>query len=224
MVVVPVPARRRPPAGQRARAWSRPAPPGSSRTRRSMPTRCSRRPTLLDDPTGARRDVGRGAGAGPARGGRRRGGARPGRRDSARPLPGRRGASSGWRAGSARDDRRPSTPIATGTDIQRRIGVKTSRDEPLARFTTMRVGGPADLFATVHNAHELRALVRFARARGLPTLHPRARAATSSSPMPGSAAWSSRSGPRARASTASATPPKPASRWRAPRPRRRRPA
>ena len=58
--------------------------------------------------------------------------------------------------------------IATGTDIQRRIGVKTSRDEPLARFTTMRVGGPADLFATVHNAYELRALVRFARTRGLP--------------------------------------------------------
>ena len=57
--------------------------------------------------------------------------------------------------------------IATGTDIQRRIGVKTSRDEPLARFTTMRVGGPADLVATIHNAHELRALVRFARARGL---------------------------------------------------------
>ena len=28
-----------------------------------------------------------------------------------------------------------------GTDIQRRIGVKTSRREPLARFTTMRVGG-----------------------------------------------------------------------------------
>ncbi len=60
--------------------------------------------------------------------------------------------------------------VATGTDIQRRIGVKTSRDEPLARFTTMRVGGPADLFATVHNAHELRALVRFARTRELPHL------------------------------------------------------
>jgi UDP-N-acetylmuramate dehydrogenase len=58
--------------------------------------------------------------------------------------------------------------IATGTEIQRRIGVKTSRDEPLARFTTMRVGGPADLFATVHNAHELRALVRYARNRGIP--------------------------------------------------------
>jgi UDP-N-acetylmuramate dehydrogenase len=60
--------------------------------------------------------------------------------------------------------------IAVGSDIQRRIGVKTSRDEPLARFTTMRVGGPADLFATVHNVFELRSLVRFARARVLPHL------------------------------------------------------
>ena len=57
--------------------------------------------------------------------------------------------------------------IAIGSDIQRRVGVKTSRDEPLARFTTMRVGGPADLFATVHNTFELRALVRFARQRDL---------------------------------------------------------
>jgi UDP-N-acetylmuramate dehydrogenase len=55
--------------------------------------------------------------------------------------------------------------VAVGSEIQRRVGVKTSRDEPLARFTTMRVGGPADLFATVHNLFELRALVRFARAR-----------------------------------------------------------
>jgi UDP-N-acetylmuramate dehydrogenase len=55
-----------------------------------------------------------------------------------------------------------------GTDIQRRIGVKTSRNEPLKRFTTMRVGGPADLFAEVHNLFELRAIVRFARARELP--------------------------------------------------------
>jgi UDP-N-acetylmuramate dehydrogenase len=59
-------------------------------------------------------------------------------------------------------------PVAFGTAIQRRIGVKTSRDEPLARFTTMRVGGPADLFASVHNIHELRAIVRFARSRGVP--------------------------------------------------------
>jgi UDP-N-acetylmuramate dehydrogenase len=55
-----------------------------------------------------------------------------------------------------------------GTEIQRRIGVKTSRREPLARFTTMRVGGPADLFAEVRNLFELRAIVRFARSRGIP--------------------------------------------------------
>jgi UDP-N-acetylmuramate dehydrogenase len=55
-----------------------------------------------------------------------------------------------------------------GTEIQRRIGVKTSRNDPLARFTTMRVGGTADLFAEVHNLFELRGLVRFARARGVP--------------------------------------------------------
>jgi UDP-N-acetylmuramate dehydrogenase len=58
--------------------------------------------------------------------------------------------------------------VAVGSDIQRRVGVKTSRAEPLARFTTMRVGGPADLFATVHNLFELRALVRYARARAIP--------------------------------------------------------
>jgi UDP-N-acetylmuramate dehydrogenase len=59
-------------------------------------------------------------------------------------------------------------PVAVGGDIQRRIGVKTSRDEPLARFTTMRVGGPADLYCVAHNGFELRALVRFARSRAIP--------------------------------------------------------
>jgi len=58
--------------------------------------------------------------------------------------------------------------IATGTEIQRRLGVKTVRDEPLARYTTMRVGGPADLFVVAHNAFELRGLVRFARTRAIP--------------------------------------------------------
>ncbi len=61
-------------------------------------------------------------------------------------------------------------PLSAGTDIQRRIGVKTSRDEPLARFTTMRVGGPADLFAVAHNGFELRGLLKFARTRGIPYL------------------------------------------------------
>jgi UDP-N-acetylmuramate dehydrogenase len=59
-------------------------------------------------------------------------------------------------------------PLATATDIARRVGVKAERDAPLGRFTTMRVGGRADLLATAHNAFELRALVRFARARDLP--------------------------------------------------------
>jgi UDP-N-acetylmuramate dehydrogenase len=63
---------------------------------------------------------------------------------------------------------RPFDPLVLGTEIQRRLGVKTSRDEPLARFTTMRVGGPADLFAVAHNAFELKGLVKFARTRGIP--------------------------------------------------------
>lgn len=59
---------------------------------------------------------------------------------------------------------------ALGAEIARRIGVRADRDAPLARLTTMRVGGAADLLATAHNAFELRGLVRFARNRGLPLL------------------------------------------------------
>jgi len=61
-----------------------------------------------------------------------------------------------------------ATLTALAGDIARRVGVKAERDAPLARFTTMRVGGRADLLVTAHNAFELRALVRFARARDLP--------------------------------------------------------
>lgn len=71
-------------------------------------------------------------------------------------------------AGPAGEEERPFDAVATGTEIQRRLGVKTSRNEPLARFTTMRVGGPADLYAAAHNPFELRALVRLARGRGIP--------------------------------------------------------
>ena len=53
-------------------------------------------------------------------------------------------------------------------EMQRRVGVRVARGEPLARYTTMRVGGPADLFVEAHNAFELRGLVRFARSRELP--------------------------------------------------------
>jgi len=65
-------------------------------------------------------------------------------------------------------DPRPFDAVSLGTEIQRRLGVKTSRDEPLARFTTMRVGGPADLFVVAHNGFELRGLIKFARSRGVP--------------------------------------------------------
>ncbi len=58
--------------------------------------------------------------------------------------------------------------LQVGTDIQRRLGIKTSRDEPLGRFTTMRVGGKADLYAEVRNLFELRGIVRYARSRDLP--------------------------------------------------------
>jgi UDP-N-acetylmuramate dehydrogenase len=74
--------------------------------------------------------------------------------------------SPGQLAAGARLD--PEEKLRLGTDIQRRLGIKTSRDEPLARFTTMRVGGPADLFAVAHNLFELRGIVRFARSRRVP--------------------------------------------------------
>jgi UDP-N-acetylmuramate dehydrogenase len=57
---------------------------------------------------------------------------------------------------------------ALAAEIARRIGVRTEPGARLAKLTTMRVGGPADLLATVYNAFELRGLVRYARGRGIP--------------------------------------------------------
>ncbi len=64
----------------------------------------------------------------------------------------------------------PFDAVRVAADLARRLGVKATRDEPLARFTTMRVGGPADLYAVAHNTFELRGIVRFARARAIPFL------------------------------------------------------
>jgi len=64
----------------------------------------------------------------------------------------------------------PLDLVALAGDIARRVGVKAERNMPLGKQTTMRVGGPADLFATAHNAFELRGLIRFARSRDLPLL------------------------------------------------------
>ena len=79
--------------------------------------------------------------------------------------------SPGATTGASRPSESPSEPldlVALSGDIARRVGVKAERNAPLAKLTTMRVGGPADLLATAHNTFELRALVRFARSRGLP--------------------------------------------------------
>jgi UDP-N-acetylmuramate dehydrogenase len=58
--------------------------------------------------------------------------------------------------------------LAISGDIARRVGVKAERNQPTGKLTTMRVGGPADLLVTAHNGFELRALIRFARARAIP--------------------------------------------------------
>ena len=60
--------------------------------------------------------------------------------------------------------------VRVAADLARRVGVRATAGEPMAKHTTMRVGGPADLFATAHNTFELRGLVRFARARAIPYL------------------------------------------------------
>ena len=52
---------------------------------------------------------------------------------------------------------------AIAADLRDRLGVRVRLDEPLARHTTMRVGGPADMLAVAHDAAELAAIVRFAR-------------------------------------------------------------
>lgn len=76
--------------------------------------------------------------------------------------------TSGLEAASSVARLSDADKLRIGADVQRRLGMKTSRDEPLARFTTMRVGGRADLFAEARNLFELRGIARFARARDIP--------------------------------------------------------
>lgn len=62
----------------------------------------------------------------------------------------------------------PDQVRALTTDIGRRLGMRVRHDEPLAPYTTMRVGGPADLFVEARNLFELRGIIRFARSRDVP--------------------------------------------------------
>ncbi|RLT28050.1 MAG: UDP-N-acetylmuramate dehydrogenase [Chloroflexi bacterium] len=55
-----------------------------------------------------------------------------------------------------------------GRELERRLGIRAERDASLAEHTTMRVGGPADLLATVRDRFTLRGVVRLARSRGWP--------------------------------------------------------
>lgn len=55
-------------------------------------------------------------------------------------------------------------------EIAARAGVRCRKDEPLARHTTMRVGGPADVLTVARNVPTLEALVRAARGGGVPFL------------------------------------------------------
>jgi UDP-N-acetylmuramate dehydrogenase len=64
----------------------------------------------------------------------------------------------------------PFDATRVAADLGRRVGVRADRDARLAPHTTMRVGGPADLLLTAHNAFELRAALRYARTRGIPHL------------------------------------------------------
>ncbi|MFM7736529.1 MAG: UDP-N-acetylmuramate dehydrogenase [Alphaproteobacteria bacterium] len=61
-----------------------------------------------------------------------------------------------------------NAPASAGTEGLAADERGLRRDEPLSRHTSMRVGGPADLFFEVQTPDELAARVRFARRRGLP--------------------------------------------------------
>ncbi len=62
----------------------------------------------------------------------------------------------------------PDAVRALTTDIGRRLGMRVRHDVPLAPYTTMRVGGPADLFVEARNLFELRGIIRYARSRDVP--------------------------------------------------------
>lgn len=60
-------------------------------------------------------------------------------------------------------------PLASSEEIIRCLGsTRVKRAEPLAQYTTFRIGGPADLFYEATTARELEASVSAAREAGIP--------------------------------------------------------
>ena len=52
--------------------------------------------------------------------------------------------------------------------LRRHFGERVRTDEPLARHTTLQLGGPADLYVTAQSADELAAAVSLAKTHGVP--------------------------------------------------------
>jgi UDP-N-acetylmuramate--alanine ligase len=62
----------------------------------------------------------------------------------------------------------PQEELATA--IAQTTGLAVRRDEPLSSHTTLRIGGPADLFVVVNSQEDLATLVRLAQQHGVPFL------------------------------------------------------
>jgi UDP-N-acetylmuramate dehydrogenase len=54
------------------------------------------------------------------------------------------------------------------TALAHRLGERASQDEPLAAHTSLRIGGPADLYVVAHNTEELVQYLALARAYEMP--------------------------------------------------------
>jgi len=77
----------------------------------------------------------------------------------------------------------------------RELQARARRNEPLAKHTTARIGGPADLLIEVQSVEELVAVAQRADEMGLPYLV-LGGGQTSWSATPACAAWSSSTAPR----------------------------
>jgi UDP-N-acetylmuramate dehydrogenase len=84
-----------------------------------------------------------------------------------RPLLDERGAQ-GVDDGRAADS--AARPWAGFIEAAQQLGVTVNTGEPLARHTTFRVGGPADLYASVNRPDLLAALADLAETHGIPAL------------------------------------------------------
>jgi UDP-N-acetylmuramate dehydrogenase len=90
------------------------------------------------------------------------------------PIIGRRRGRGGLGAASGAVPARATAGATDWGDVAASMahatGVRPRRNELLSRYTTMRVGGPADLLAVARNSCDMSALIGFARLAGIPRL------------------------------------------------------